>query len=289
MKILVTGANGFIGSRLVTALENVGENVYRHTSKQGDLNDYDSLEQYEDMDCVYHLAAKSFVPGSWETPIEYLHNNIITTVNVLDFCRKKKAKMIFVSTYLYGQPEYLPIDEKHRCVSISPYHLSKKVGEDICAFYSENYGVDIIIARPFNAYGKGQKEEYLLPKLYKQLTECTDGQIEVYDLCPKRDYIYIYDLVEMLVMLKDKVRGLEIYNLGSGQSYSVKEVIDIMQKEIGTHKQINEIGIKRQNEVSDCIADISKFRHNIGDIKLHTLQEGIHEWHKLDMIGQDRG
>ncbi len=281
MKVLVTGAQGFIGSRLAEKLSERGDDVYRHTSQKGNLINSKVLEQYENIDCLYHLAAKMFVPDSWERPADFLQNNIMSTINVVEFCRKNKIKMVYISTYLYGTPEYLPIDENHTCTCISPYHLSKKVGEDICKFYSENYNVDIAIVRPFNVYGKGQKEDYLLPKLYLQLTDFAREKLEVYDLSPKRDYIYIDDLIEMLVLLKDKISGLEVYNLGSGKSYSVKEVIDIMQNEIGTNKEIVEIGIKRQNEVMDCVADINKFERNVGKIKLHTLQEGIHEWHNL--------
>lgn len=247
--------------------------------KDGNLVNSEVLERYKDIDCLYHLAAKTFVPESWNKPDVFLQNNIMSTVTAVEFCRKTKAKMVYISTYLYGTPEYLPIDEKHTCTYISPYHLGKKIGEDICKFYSENYSVDVAIVRPFNVYGKGQKDDYLLPKLYQQIIDPTKDQIEVYDLEPKRDYIYIYDLIEMLVLLKDKISGWEIYNLGSGKSYSVKEVIDIMQKEIGTDKKVVEVGVRRKNEVMDCVADISKFRKNVGEIKLHTLQEGIHEWH----------
>lgn len=289
MRILVTGAGGFIGSRLVAALENKEDVVYGHHRQNGNLSDPDALSSYQNIELVYHLAAASFVPESWEKPEEYLQNNIISTIRVLELCRRQKAKIIFISTYLYGQPEYLPVDERHPCACISPYHLSKKTGEDLCRFYSQNFGVDAAIVRPFNVYGKGQKESYLLPKLHRQLTDIrTDqtDQIEVADLRPRRDYIYVSDLVHMLVMLKDKVSGLEIYNLGSGKSYSVKEVIDMMQEEFGTNKKIVETGPRRQNEVPDCTADIRKFVSRIGDVRLHTLREGIRAWHLSD--GQDK-
>lgn len=282
MRILVTGADGFIGSRLVKALENKKNVICRYQRKDGNLNDPDALSSYQNIDLVYHLAAASFVPESWEKPEEYLQNNILSTIRVLELCRRQKTKIIFISTYLYGQPEYLPVDERHPCACISPYHLSKKAGEDLCRFYSLNFGVDTAIVRPFNVYGKGQKEAYLLPKLYRQLTDIRTDRIEVADLRPRRDYIYVSDLVNMLVMLKDKVNGLEIYNLGSGKSYSVKEVIDMMQEEFGTNKKIVETGAVRQNEVLDCTADIRKFEREIGNVRLHTLREGIHAWHLSD-------
>lgn len=279
MNILVIGAGGFIGKHLVEGLQRTEVKVLEHTRKDGDITKEHVLERYRCVDCVYHLAAKTFVPDRWEEPGEFLDNNIKGLINVLEFCRKNAVPLIFLSSYLYGQPMYLPIDEKHTCSAVSPYHLSKKLGEDICKFYSRYYHVDIVVIRPFNVYGPGQREDYLLSKIYRQLMDDTRDTVEVFDLQPKRDFIYISDLVKMLIMLKDKVKGYEVYNIGSGCSYSVAEVIEIMQREFHTNKKLVEIGVRRQNEVMDCVADVTKFNTLVGKIETLSLAEGIHNWH----------
>lgn len=282
MNILVTGSNGFIGSYLVRRLEKEGHRVFKHDHSKGDLIDINSLSIYHNIDIVYHLAAKTFVPESWEKPYIYINNNNTMLINVLEFCRKVAAKVVFVSTYLYGNPEYLPIDEKHKCVSNSPYHLCKKLGEEICEFYSRNFGVDVLVTRPFNVYGKGQSQEFLLPKVYRQISDTRIDRIEVFNLTPKRDYVYVEDLVEVLVKLMPFIEGYDVYNVGAGKSYSVKEVIDIIQYELGTNKEIVEKYSERKNEVGDCVADISHLRETIGDFKITTLPEGIHKWHESE-------
>lgn len=279
MNILVVGAGGFIGRHLVEGLQRTGNTVFEHTRKNGDITKDQVLEGYRSVDCVYHLAAKTFVPDSWESPCEFLDNNVKGLINVLDFCKRNTVPLIFLSSYLYGQPIYLPVDEKHPCSAVSPYHLSKKLSEDICEFYSRYYHVDIVAVRPFNVYGPGQREEYLLSKIYRQLLDDTRDMVEVFDLQPKRDFIYISDLVNMLIMLKDKVKGYEVYNIGSGCSYSVAEAIEIMQRELHTNKKVVETGIRRQNEVMDCVADMTKFNTFVGKVEILSLAEGIHKWH----------
>ncbi|MCR5687795.1 MAG: NAD-dependent epimerase/dehydratase family protein [Lachnospiraceae bacterium] len=282
MRVLVTGAEGFIGGYLTGRLRADGHEVILYRHSDGDLRDKGSLDGYDGVDAVYHLAAKTFVPESWDDPSAYIADNNSILINVLEFCRRAKACMIFISTYMYGEPEYLPIDEKHRCVMSTPYHLSKKIGEEICEFYSTNFGVDVAVARPFNVYGKGQNREFLLPKVYYQVADRGTDEVSVFTLAPKRDYVYVEDVADALARLLPHVSGYDIYNIGSGVSYSVKEAIDIIQTELGTKKKITEKHSVRKNEVMDCVADVSHLTEVIGDLSITPFAEGIRKWHMLE-------
>ena len=279
----MTGANGFIGKYLVDRLIGDGYTVYKHRrSEEGDLKDRKSLDRYEGIDILYHLAAINFVPTSWEKPDEYINNNISALVNVLEFCRKENAKLVYISSYMYGEPLYLPVDENHRCIISSPYHLSKRIGEEICEFYSTHFNIDVAIIRPFNVYGMGQNAHFLLPKVYNQVSDESKDRIEVFNLAPKRDYIYVEDLVDVLVKLIPHITGCEIYNVGSGKSYSVGEVIEIIQAEFGTMKEVIETNSYRNTDVMDCVADISHIRNVVGSISITPIEAGIHKWHVMN-------
>ena len=279
MKVLVTGAKGFIGKYLIKHLIEDGYEVYEHDRSKGDLVDVNTLKQYQNVDVVYHLAAKTYVPESWDCPYMYINDNNTMLINVLEYCRETKAKLVFISTYLYGEPEYLPIDEGHKCVSNTPYHLCKKIGEEICEFYSGNFGVDVVVTRPFNVYGKGQNKDFILPKVYEQVADVNVDAIEVFNLAPKRDYVYVEDLVEVLLRLIPYIKGYDVFNVGAGKSYSVKEAIDIIQDELGTNKEIVEKFALRKNEIMDCVADISHLESVVGKVEITSLLDGIHKWH----------
>ena len=282
MNILVTGANGFIGKYLIKRLKADGHQVMEHSHLEGDLKQKDALTVYDNIDVIYHLAAKTYVPESWDEPYKYINDNNTMLINVLEYCRTTKAKLVFLSTYLYGEPEYLPVNEKHKCVANTPYHLCKKIGEEICEFYSQNYAVDVVVVRPFNVYGSGQNREFLLPKVYYQVMDPEIKVIEVFNLAPKRDYLYVEDLVKVLSKLLPYIDGYNIYNIGAGKSYSVKEAIDIIQKELHTEKEIVEKYSKRKNEIMDCVADITHLKSTIGSFEITPLSEGIHKWHKKE-------
>ena len=112
MKILVTGANGFIGKHLVK-LRSENHDVVCHEISDGDISEKGALEKYKNIDYVYHLAACTYVPSSWDYTYDYFRTNILGTVTVLEYCRKNKCAITAMSTYVYGEPQYLPIDENH--------------------------------------------------------------------------------------------------------------------------------------------------------------------------------
>lgn len=148
------------------------------------------------------------------------------------------------------------------------------------------FGVDVFVTRPFNVYGKGQNKDFLLPKVYEQVADVNVDAIEVFNLAPKRDYVYVEDLVEVLIRLIPYIKGYDVFNVGAGKSYSVKEAIDIIQNELGTSKEVIEKYALRKNEVMDCVADISHLESVVGKVEITSLTDGIHKW-RLESENQD--
>lgn len=275
--ILVTGANGFIGSALIKSLESLGFNIIRFNSSNGDISNYNFLKEYENTDIyhIFHLAAKTFVPDSWENPLEFYKTSVLGTGQILELCRHKNIPLTFVSAYLYGLPEKLPITEDATIKSNNPYAHSKYLAEELCRFYSEYYNVKVTIARPFNIFGKNQKSMFLIPFIIKQILN--DNTIKVKDLYPKRDYIYLDDLINGLVKTIDNKKQFSIYNFGSGKELSVHEIIDIAQKIAGTNKEVISEKEERQNEIMNVVADISKAKRELGWEPKFSFEDGIKE------------
>ena len=128
-EILITGAGGFVGRHLDAALRLRGIKTQLWTHQQGDIAranlDFPNVRQ------VVHLAAKTFVPESWNAPLGFYEVNVLGTANVLEFCRRQKARMIFISSYVYGRPQFLPITEAHPLEAFNPYGHTKLMCEDL--------------------------------------------------------------------------------------------------------------------------------------------------------------
>lgn len=281
MNILVTGADGFIGKRMAEALQKQGHHVIKHVFMDGDLSKKESLAPYDHcaVDMVYHFAARTFVPDSWSDSYEYFHTNVMGTVSVLEYCRKKRCSAVLMSSYVYGEPQFLPVTEEHPVAAVTPYHETKVVTEHIGKFYSEQFSLPVTVFRPFNVYGMGQKETFLLPKVMKQLLDKQIERIELMDLTPRRDYVYIKDVAEALCCAMAVREGFHVYNIGTGRSYSVEEAVKICMEVTGIEKPIVTKQNVRAFEVSDCVADISKLRHDFGYQVRYSLPEGIRDWY----------
>lgn len=260
--VLVTGSNGFLGKSLCERLEPYHQVITLDRSK-GDITSYDTFRDLDKVDHVFHLAARTFVPDSWNETTDFLNSNIIGTANVLDFCKTKNIPMTFVSAYIYGKPESLPIKENSFVKPNNPYALSKFMAEQLCSFYSTFHNLNITVIRPFNIYGPGQPKHFLIPKIVDMVKKKV--RIELFDLSPKRDYIYIDDVINALVKtLELKLPGYNVFNIGSGKSLSVKEVVDCIQFISGTNLEVISTDMQRKEELDDVYADIS---HSIE--KLH--------------------
>ncbi len=271
-EILVTGATGFLGRHLVTALESQGRVVRQHSSADGDIASC-SLPM-EGVSHVFHLAAKSYVPESWQNPRSFYHTNVMGTVNVLEHCRQNHAALTLLSSYVYGQPQRLPIAEDHPLVAANPYAHTKILAEDTARFYEQRFGISLLIVRPFNIYGPGQRGSFLIPLIARQVLDPSVEVVRVQDLRPKRDYLYIGDAIEFLVAsLRAEARG--IFNLGSGHSASVADVVQLVQNAAGVSKPVVSADETRPGEIMDVVADTSHAAAELGWRPRTSLAEGI--------------
>ncbi len=271
--VLVTGADGFVGRHLTAALECAGLHVYCHSISDGDIAHCDL--PYPGVAHVFHLAAMSFVPASWDNVRQFSEVNVLGAVNVLEFCRRSQASLTFISSYVYGQPRALPISEDHPRAAVNPYALTKILAEDACTFYAERLHVPVCIVRPFNLYGPGQNEQFLIPTLLKQALDPGRKQITVADDRPKRDFLYIADFIELLLATTRR-RTTGIYNAGSGTSVSIAELVSVITTITGS-KPLTSRNDHRPNEIMDVRADITKAKQDLGWQPRTPLKQGIRE------------
>jgi len=274
-KVLITGVNGNIGSALKKALVAKGDVVIDlpdNAKRIQNLDYFDAIPNPDQIDLIYHLAAASFVPKSWEHPHDFLETNLMGTSRVLEFCRQYAIRLVYVSSYAYGIPQYLPIDENHPIAAANPYGLSKIMAEELCQFYGENYNLSYAIIRPFNVYGTLKNKALLIPEIIEQIK--AGKEINVKDLRPKRDYIFIDDLIELLVLAQSHTNN-EVYNAGSGASYSVKDIIDACQMVFETNLPVHSAEQERKNEIPETLCNISKVKKTFGWEPKYNFIDGI--------------
>lgn len=272
-KILITGAGGFIGQALYEKLKSDYEIITLDRSK-GDITNINTFQNIEKVEHVFHLAARTFVPDSWNETSDFLNSNLIGTANVLEFCKRSNTSLTFVSAYIYGKPESLPIKENAVIKPNNPYALSKFLSEQICDFYSTFHNLNITIIRPFNIYGPGQPIHFLIPKIIDMVKRKV--KIELFDLAPKRDYIFIDDVVDALVKtVKLKLPGFNIFNIGSGKSLSVQEVVECIQAAAGTNLEVISKEQQRKEELDNVVADISNSLVNLKWAPFTEFELGI--------------
>lgn len=273
-RVLVTGADGFIGRHLTRALKATGRSVSEHSLKDGDIA-RGQLE-FEGVAHVFHLAGKTFVPESWNAPQAFYEVNTLGTVNVLELCRRLRASITLVSSYVYGQPRWLPIAEDHPLSAANPYSHSKIVAEEIARYYGEHFGVAITIVRPFNIFGPGQADHFLIPKILRQVLDPAQDRINVADLRPRRDYLYVDDFVSLLTATQAHPCGA-VYNAGSGTSVSVAELIGIINGLVETPKPVCSEEHQRPQEIPDVVADISRAKTELNWRPETDLRRGLRQ------------
>jgi len=271
-RIAVTGSNGFIGRHLCRALIAENMDVIPLTRERVNL-DFET-PSFEGADHVVHLAALSYVPESWKDPTSFYQTNVMGTVHVLEAAQRFEVPVTHISSYIYGQPEYLPIDEDHPVKAENPYMQSKILAEQACEFYKKNFNLQVCIMRPFNLYGKGQRSNFLIPLIVSQVLDDKKESISLESLTPKRDFVHISDLVQA-ILLNIKKPSNYIFNIASGQSYSVLEVTELIMQASGINKNIIGGKKERPNEINDTRASIERARSILDWEPKIDIRQGI--------------
>jgi nucleoside-diphosphate-sugar epimerase len=272
---IVTGSKGFIGARLVAALEKRGKEVLGLSNCDGDVALGSTWAKLPSAKVVFHLAGRTFVPESWDNSPSFLQTNVIGTEQALSYCRRTGAGMVLASAYLYGIPQKLPISEKDIAAPNNPYALSKWMAEELASFASRYHDVPVTVLRIFNVFGYGQRETFLIPTIIKQVKE--GDAVRVLDLAPKRDFVHVDDVVNAFLLASDSLSGFNLLNIGSGVSFSVSEIIDTIQGVSGTALPVLSVGTPRANEIPDVRASIDAAKHVLNWYPRCSFEDGIRE------------
>lgn len=302
-KVLVTGAGGFIGSHLVSALVDAGANVramvrYNSLNNHGQLGSLsaearDAVEAVRGdirdarfvrssvagCDVVFHLAALITIPYSYVAPGSYVDTNVTGTLNVLEAVRDSgDVRLVHTSTSeVYGSARYTPMDEQHPLQAQSPYSASKIAADKLVESYVRSFEVDAVTVRPFNTYGPRQSPRAVLPSLLIQALANVDLRVGSTD--PVRDLTYVSDTVRgfLLAGSASDATG-ETINLGTGAGFSVKELIEKVRAVTGctSHVVVDASRIRpAASEVDRLVSDNSRARALLGWSPAVSLDEGI--------------
>ncbi len=259
LSVLVTGNRGFVGTNLIRNLKNKVHLVPLDKNKDQRVNilERNQLKELQNTDIIVHLASKTSLLDSTVNPYDTYVTNILGTLNILDFARQNKVnKIVNVSTYVYGKPIYLPINERHPLNPHSPYTKSKVIAEELCKFYAEDYGIDIVNLRPFYIYGPASNEFTFVSSVIKQIKR--NGKVILSSRNTKRDFLFVDDFIDLIYkIIKNFPKGYNTYNVGSGKSYSLEMVVEIIRQILNVDVDIEYDSSMRPNDVVDMLADIT--------------------------------
>jgi UDP-glucose 4-epimerase len=275
-RVAVTGSNGFIGKKLVEHLIHAGNEVVEVSRQNGrDIYKWSTIKDIEKCDVIVHLAARTYVPDSFEEPREFHLQNIAMTGNAAELAHQWGAKMIYMSSYLYGSPLYTPIDEKHPVDPHNPYAHSKYLSELLCQSYAKDFKIPVVSLRLFNVYGPGQNSNFIIPNILNQVL--AGESVTLKDPRPRRDYIHINDVCSAILAAIEweSESNFEVFNLGTGVSTSVEELIALMQEISPSGFDCTFTNEYRPGEVLDATADIQKARNVLGWNPQVDLRTGL--------------
>jgi len=286
MRVAITGSSGFIGQKLVRHLENHDYLVIKLDLNEGiNILKWKDLSQIKDFDVLVHLAAMSFVPLSYENPREFYELNLMGLINSLELCRLNNARIVFVSSYVYGNVKETPIKEEYPLNGFNPYAETKIIGESICRNFNKYFNIRSTILRPFNIYGAGQNPKFLIPSIINQVRS---GVIRLKDSRPVRDYVYIDDVVNALVKaVENDSLDYEQFNIGSGEGHSVKQVAEIINELCGKKAKIIYEKEERRDEVLTTIADITKAKEILNWVPETSFRKGLEKLLSITMPQND--
>ena len=194
-------------------------------------------------------------------------------MNILEYCITKKIKkIIFVSSYVYGNPKCTPINVEHPIDPHNAYTRSKYLAEQLCEFYAKNSELNVTILRPFNIFGKTLPNGFLISNLLKSIE--SNEKVTIVNKYSKRDFLHIDDFVDLILKIKDCDFKFEIFNVGSGKSYSFNEVIEKIEK-MSLEKLNLQYEENKENVIREITADISKLNNKIKWNPKISLDEGL--------------
>ncbi len=311
MKILITGAAGFLGSHLSEKYVNEGHVVYALDNlMNGNLNNirtllhkknfkfiHDDIRRDDlysilptDLDAIIHLAAQIHVDRSIVNPGETFKINVEGTLKILEFSRINDInKILYASTSeVYGSAEYAPMDEKHPLSAKHPYGVSKVAADRLCYSYNETYDLGVDIVRCFNLFGPKQKDNgyggviaIFLNRVLQNKPPIVYGDGE-----QTRDYMFVNDAVYAYdsVLKSEKNPGKNGINFGSGKEISINNIAEIIIEKASKKGQIKPVHVDaRPVEVQRLYADISKARNLLGFQPKTSFEDGIEiiiDWYR---------
>lgn len=311
-KVLVTGADGFIGSHLVEALLERGCDVrafvfYNSFNSwgwldtlppeklksldvfTGDIRDPNGVAQaMQGCDVVFHLAALIAIPFSYHSPDSYVDTNIKGTLNVLQAAKRLGPERILVTSTseVYGTAQYVPIDEKHPFQGQSPYSATKIGADRLAESFFRSFNTPVVIVRPFNTYGPRQSARAVIPTV---ITQLLSGQtvLRLGSLNPTRDFSYVKDTAQGFIALAeaDATIGQEI-NIATGEEYSIGDVAKMLISELNPEAKIVTDDQRLRPDASEVfrlMGDITKIKSLTSWRPSHDLLAGLRdtiEWFK---------
>jgi NAD dependent epimerase/dehydratase len=305
LKVLVTGADGFIGSHVTEALVRSGAEVtalalYNSFDSHGWIDDTSATIRRElnlvrgdirdgafvnrlvkGHTVVFHLAALIAIPYSYAAAQSYVETNIMGTINVLEAARQWGTNRIVQTSTseVYGTAQTMPIRETHPLQGQSPYSASK-IGSDMMAeAYARSFGIPVVTLRPFNTFGPRQSERAIVPTLIRQVLDPSCTEILVGDTSPVRDLTFVEDTAA--AFLAAGSANLEFgsaYNAGSQRSVTIAQLLELILKLSNSEKpvRVDESRLRPQNsEVRALLADSSRFENETGWRAKTALSEGL--------------
>ena len=301
-KILITGADGFIGSHLTELLVREGYEVkalaqYNSFGSWGWLEQLDCIDHIEVMtgdvrdphyckhmtknvDIIFHLAALIAIPYSYLAPDSYIDTNIKGTLNMCQAAMENKvSRIIHTSTSeVYGTANYVPIDEKHPLQAQSPYSASKIGADAIAMSFFNAYGLPLTIARPFNTYGPRQSARAVIPTIISQIASGRT-HIELGDITPTRDFNYVTDTCRGFLALArcEKAVG-EVVNIGSNSEISIADTLNLIRDLMKSDVKwvVDEQRLRpEKSEVTRLWCDNTKIRHLTGYEPQFSISQGL--------------
>ena len=304
MKILITGATGFIGSHLTEFLVEKGFNVIafdRYNSNNdwgwlenskykndfqvilGDIRDYDSVSKsMVGCNAIFHLAALIGIPYSYISPLAYIRTNVEGTYNVLEAAKNLSIEQILVTSTseTFGTAQYIPIDEKHPLIGQSPYSASKIAADQLAISYFKSFELPVKLVRPFNTYGPRQSARAIIPTIISQILNGKTA-IELGSLSPTRDLTFVKDTCAGFeeIYKSDSLFG-EVTNIGMKAEISIGELAKLIARLMDvelTIKSTDERIRPKNSEVERLFCDNTKLLNHTAWKPNYTLEQGVTE------------